>query len=94
MCTGTSVGLSVLRDPTFEVHSAKGLPFAIQGNVSLAIMETAQRIIPNNMLGFQAGNEPDLYAKHGNRQAVRSCASRSNLESMIFTTFLLDLLTI
>lgn len=83
MCTGTSVSLS-LRDLTFEAHSAKGLPFANNTNISLAIMENAQKMLPNNILGFQAGNEPDLYANHQLRPSVRSCASRSYLES-IFT---------
>ena len=75
MCTGTSVGLSVLRDPLSEAHSTKGIPFANKDNISLAIMENAQRMIPNNMLAFQAGNEPDLYVNHGHRPTVRLCAS-------------------
>src|SRR5579863_1220479 len=87
MCTGTSVSLSVPRNPTFEAHSTKGIPFANKDNVSLAIVENAQRIIGGNMLGFQAGNEPDLYVNHGRRPAVRSCASRLTLEPTILMTF-------
>ena len=74
MCTGTLVSLFVPRDPIFEAHSTKGIPFANKDNISLAILENAQRMIGGNMLGFQAGNEPDLYVNHGHRQAVRSFA--------------------
>jgi hypothetical protein len=49
-----------------------GIPFVDAQNVSLAIVEHGQSILGNNLLAFQAGNEPDLYAAHGHRPSVRS----------------------
>jgi hypothetical protein len=47
-----------------------GIPFIDAQNVSLAIVEHGQTILGSNLLGFQAGNEPDLYAAHGHRPSV------------------------
>jgi hypothetical protein len=49
-----------------------GIPFADAQNISLAIVEQGQSILGDKLLGFQAGNEPDLYAAHGRRPSVRS----------------------
>jgi hypothetical protein len=47
-----------------------GIPFVNAQNVSLAIVEHGQSILGNHLLGFQAGNEPDLYSAHGHRPSV------------------------
>ncbi|KJA24885.1 glycoside hydrolase family 79 protein [Hypholoma sublateritium FD-334 SS-4] len=44
-----------------------GIPFNDSTNWRLAIAENAQTIIGDNLLGMQAGNEPDYYASHGIR---------------------------
>jgi len=41
-----------------------GLPFNDSANWRLAIAEHAQEILGDNLLGMQAGNEPDLYARY------------------------------
>ncbi|KAA1475467.1 glycoside hydrolase family 79 protein [Dentipellis sp. KUC8613] len=41
-----------------------GIPFSHTAPFSLGIMETAQPLLGDFLLGFQAGNEPDLYASH------------------------------
>ncbi|KAI0370682.1 hypothetical protein BV20DRAFT_1071415 [Pilatotrama ljubarskyi] len=45
----------------------KGIPFNDTSNWRLAIAEQAEEILGDNLLGFQAGNEPDLYGAHGHR---------------------------
>ncbi|KAF4611688.1 hypothetical protein D9613_003767 [Agrocybe pediades] len=44
-----------------------GLPFNDSSNWRLAIAEYGQEILGDNLLGMQAGNEPDLYARHKSR---------------------------
>ena len=44
------------------------------------MMEHGQSILGNNLLGIQAGNEPDLYAAHGHRPSVRSSALKGTFE--------------
>jgi hypothetical protein len=79
--------LSLITRPLFsEAYSPQGIPFANAQNVSLAIVETGQSILGNHLLGFQAGNEPDLYAAHDRRPSVRQLPSRLNLKSTILTT--------
>ena len=58
-----------------------GIPFldANTQNVSLGIMEHGQAILGDNLLGLQAGNEPDLYAAHDHRPAVRSSTLNETL---------------
>jgi hypothetical protein len=74
--TGTLVGYLVSPCSSSLKLIQLGIPFidANTQNVSLAIMEHGQAILGNNLLGLQAGNEPDLYAAHGHRPAVRSPA--------------------
>ncbi|KAF7980155.1 hypothetical protein HWV62_39611 [Athelia sp. TMB] len=44
-----------------------GVPFNDTTNWRLEIVESAERILGDYLVGVQAGNEPDLYAKHGHR---------------------------
>ncbi|EIW83853.1 glycoside hydrolase family 79 protein [Coniophora puteana RWD-64-598 SS2] len=46
-----------------------GIPLNDTSNLRLGIAEVGEQVLsPNNyLLGFQVGNEPDLYADHGNR---------------------------
>lgn len=44
--------------------AAIGIPFNDSTNWRLAIAENAQAIIGDNLLGMQAGNEPDYYARY------------------------------
>ena len=43
-------------------------------------MEYGQKILGSNLLGIQAGNEPDLYAAHGHRPSVRSSSLNGTFE--------------
>ena len=40
-----------------------GVPFFNTTPFALGIVEQGQAILGSNLLGFQAGNEPDLYAQ-------------------------------
>jgi hypothetical protein len=44
-----------------------GLPFNDTTNLRLGIAELGQAFLGDNLLGLQAGNEPDLYSGHGRR---------------------------
>ncbi|KAF8893584.1 hypothetical protein BD779DRAFT_1669853 [Infundibulicybe gibba] len=44
-----------------------GVPFKDTTNWQLQIVEHGQAALGDNLLGLQAGNEPDLYAAHGQR---------------------------
>ncbi|KAM5530653.1 hypothetical protein V8D89_015674 [Ganoderma adspersum] len=44
-----------------------GIPFNDTSNLRLQIAEAAESILGDNVLAFQVGNEPDLYAAHGHR---------------------------
>lgn len=52
--------------------SIAGLPFNATNPFRLAIAEKGQAILGDYLLGLQAGNEPDFYAKFHKRPAV-SC---------------------
>ncbi|OBZ69575.1 Beta-glucuronidase [Grifola frondosa] len=47
-----------------------GIPLNDTANLRLEIAEYAEAILGDNVLGFQVGNEPDLYASHGHRPAT------------------------
>ncbi|TFK36155.1 glycoside hydrolase family 79 protein [Crucibulum laeve] len=47
-----------------------GIPFNDTANWRLAIAERGQTILGDNLLGLQAGNEPDLYLNNGHRQGT------------------------
>jgi hypothetical protein len=44
-----------------------GLPFDDVQHMSLAIMDLGEQVLGARMLGFQVGNEPDLYWKSQRR---------------------------
>ncbi|KAH9834486.1 uncharacterized protein C8Q71DRAFT_144395 [Rhodofomes roseus] len=46
-----------------------GIPFNDTADWRLQIAETGETILGDRLLGFQIGNEPDLYALHGHRAA-------------------------
>lgn len=74
--TNTHWYLGWLLCATFVLLHSKliylGIPFVDAQNISLAIVEQGQKILGDKLLGFQAGNEPDLYAAHDHRPSVRS----------------------
>ncbi|KAJ7593397.1 glycoside hydrolase family 79 protein [Mycena floridula] len=47
-----------------------GIPFFDTTNWRLEIVEKGQQILGDHLLGFQAGNEPDYYIRHGHRPAT------------------------
>jgi hypothetical protein len=59
-----------------------GIPFQNTQNWSLQIAEVGQAILGDNLIGLQAGNEPDLYARHGHRPTVstvsKTCITKSH----------------
>ncbi|KAI0830340.1 glycoside hydrolase family 79 protein [Trametes gibbosa] len=44
-----------------------GVPLNDSANLALDIVEWGERILGDSLLGFQVGNEPDLYQRHGHR---------------------------
>ncbi|KAJ8520351.1 hypothetical protein ONZ45_g2843 [Pleurotus djamor] len=44
-----------------------GIPFNESTSFDLRIAEYSQAVLGDHLLGLQAGNEPDLYARHGKR---------------------------
>jgi hypothetical protein len=46
-----------------------GIPFNDTSNFRLGIAQVGQAILGDYLIGLQAGNEPDLYVKHGHRNA-------------------------
>lgn len=52
-----------------------GVPFFNNTPYSLGIVEQGQQILGDNLIAFQAGNEPDLYAQppRTHRPPVGSC---------------------
>ncbi|EAU81861.2 hypothetical protein CC1G_06072 [Coprinopsis cinerea okayama7 len=44
-----------------------GVPFMDASNFQLAIAEVGQQVLGSRLIGLQAGNEPDLYKRHGHR---------------------------
>ncbi|KAF8837650.1 hypothetical protein BDN67DRAFT_1071283 [Paxillus ammoniavirescens] len=51
-----------------------GIPFNDTSNLRLGIAEVGEAVLspPGYLLGFQVGNEPDLYAAHGHRPSTYS----------------------
>jgi len=62
--------------PSLSSSSITGIPFNSTNPFRLAIAEKGQAILGDYLLGLQAGNEPDFYAKFRKRPAV-SCLSYS-----------------
>jgi hypothetical protein len=48
---------------------SKGIPFNDTNDLHLDIVEYGEQLLGDSLLGFQAGNEPDQYARHNRRQA-------------------------
>ncbi|KAH9003624.1 hypothetical protein EDB86DRAFT_2888634 [Lactarius hatsudake] len=55
-----------------NTHWFLGVPFFNTTPFSLGIVENGQQILGDYLIGFQAGNEPDLYASHGHRPSTYS----------------------
>lgn len=49
-----------------------GIPFNDTTNLKLQIMEYGEAILGKHILGYQVGNEPDLYSNHGHRPSTYS----------------------
>lgn len=63
-----------------------GIPFN-DTNWRLEIAEYGQQILGNNLLGLQAGNEPDFYATYAYCLSVQSvCAVSSLLKGLADAT--------
>jgi len=54
-----------------------GIPFFNTTPFNLDIAERSQVILGEYLIGLQAGNEPDLYGRHGHRNEVRVFPSRA-----------------
>ena len=55
------VYLAPLKPPLLVTFSTLGIPFNDSVNWRLEIAEYGQQILGDNLLGLQAGNEPDFY---------------------------------
>ncbi|KAI0325777.1 hypothetical protein GY45DRAFT_1329894, partial [Cubamyces sp. BRFM 1775] len=55
-----------------NAHWYLGVPFNDTANWRLEIAELAEAVLGDRLLGFQAGNEPDLYGSHGHRPTTYS----------------------
>jgi hypothetical protein len=55
-----------------NTHWYLGIPFFNTTPFALEIVESGQGILGEYLLGFQAGNEPDLYAAHNHRPQTYS----------------------
>lgn len=56
-----------------------GIPFFNINPFQLAIAEQSQAILGDFLAGLQAGNEPDLYVRHGHRTDVSASKDRIGL---------------
>lgn len=56
-----------IRNTTGADTYSKGVPFDNTTNWRLDVVQRGQQILGDRILGFQAGNEPDLYFSHGRR---------------------------
>ncbi|OCH92577.1 hypothetical protein OBBRIDRAFT_886183 [Obba rivulosa] len=50
-----------------DVQWYLGIPFNETSQLRLQIAEYGEAILGENIMGFQVGNEPDLYVRHGHR---------------------------
>jgi hypothetical protein len=55
----------------YPLMNLAGIPFNDTTNFRLGIAEQGQAILGEYLIGLQAGNEPDLYARHQRRPPVR-----------------------
>ena len=49
--------------------AASGIPLNDTSNLRLQIVTEGEKILGSNIIGYQVGNEPDLYARHLHRPA-------------------------
>lgn len=70
MSIGSLVCLKIILDLAFADAYSQGVPFDDATNWHLDIVQRGQQILGNRVLGFQVGNEPDLYISHGRRKEV------------------------
>jgi hypothetical protein len=66
MLNGSWVRIGTVTKPSSHFHDVflfipLGIPFNDSVNWRLTIAEEGQRILGDNLLGLQAGNEPDFY---------------------------------
>ena len=50
--------------PEIQSRAPIGVPFNDTSNLRLGIAELGEAILGDNVLGYQVGNEPDLYARY------------------------------
>ncbi|KAF9556467.1 glycoside hydrolase family 79 protein [Agrocybe pediades] len=62
-----------------------GIPFNDSVNWRLDIAESAQNILGDNLLGLQAGNEPDFYQQFGRRQVYSPDMYSNEVDDLIKT---------
>ena len=62
--------MTLSRNMTGTDPHSQGVPFNDTTNWRLDVVERGQQILGDRILGFQAGNEPDLYLSHGRRGEV------------------------
>ncbi|KAF4612358.1 hypothetical protein D9613_003768 [Agrocybe pediades] len=62
-----------------------GIPFNDSVNWRLTIAEQAQNILGSNLLGLQAGNEPDFYQQFGRRQTYSPAMYSNEIQQLIET---------
>lgn len=61
------MGTSFLTYSASFTLSHIGIPLNDTSNLRLQIVTEGERILGSNIIGFQVGNEPDLYARHAHR---------------------------
>ena len=72
MSIGSLVGPTFgFLDPASLNPRPKGIPFNDTTNWRLDVVQKGQEILGDRLIGFQAGNEPDLYLPHGHRPEVQ-----------------------
>ena len=65
---GSSLSLHLSSSLVIIIHA--GIPFFSTTPFALEIVEEGQQILGDYLVGFQAGNEPDLYVDHHHRPSV------------------------
>lgn len=71
-----------------------GIPFFNTTPFSLEIVEDGQQILGEYLLGFQAGNEPDLYVDHGHRPSVAHSQGSKKEELIRFVRVTRNMITL
>jgi hypothetical protein len=85
MSIGILVGSQLttpFRNTTSTDSYLQGVPFDDSVNWRLDVVQRGQQILGDRILGFQAGNEPDLYLSHGRRNEVNQVVRVSLIDQM------------